>query len=292
MFFLLLVLLFPAQTLGKKVGIIHMHGLLESPRENINFKHFIEKETGIPVRLIDRNNYIASLGPIKYQASYLLGLVKSIAEEYDEVIAVGYSQGGLIWRTMIEMWQDHNVVMFISLASPQQGVYGVPPILLLFLPWLRTYVENGLLPSWAYSRIGQSIGVFNYYRDPTREDIYLEKNKFLPYINNERGTASEIARQKENFLRLSKLVLVGGPGENVIDPWQSTIFGYYSADKSIVEMEETRVYQDDLFGLKTLKESGRLEVCVVEGISHLQFRDNKKMLTRCILPFLKPYYVP
>lgn len=50
--------------------------------------------------------------------------MKEIAAQYNKVIAVGYSQGGLIWRAMIEEWDNHNVEMFISLASPQHGVYG------------------------------------------------------------------------------------------------------------------------------------------------------------------------
>ena len=36
-----------------KVGIIHMHGVVEGYYEHNNFKKFIEKNTGIPVHLLD-----------------------------------------------------------------------------------------------------------------------------------------------------------------------------------------------------------------------------------------------
>jgi triacylglycerol esterase/lipase EstA (alpha/beta hydrolase family) len=61
---------------------------------------------------------------MQHQVADILPRMKKLAAQYDKVIAVGYSQGGLIWRGMIEEWDDHNVELFISLASPQHGVYG------------------------------------------------------------------------------------------------------------------------------------------------------------------------
>ena len=74
--------------------------------------------------LLQAYNYAASLTPMQYQVPDILPRMKEIAAKYDKVIAVGYSQGGLIWRAMIEEWDNHNVELFISLASPQHGVYG------------------------------------------------------------------------------------------------------------------------------------------------------------------------
>jgi len=292
---LLIVLLtaFASQALGTKVGIIHMHGLIESYREHFGFKTFIEKETGIPVHLINRYNYLSSLSPLKYQAENILEDVKVIAAQYDQVIAVGYSQGGLIWRSMIEMWDDHNVVLFISLASPQHGVYGTPPILEKFIPFLDRFSRSRKAYLIAYSRLGQALSFFNYYLDPTNYDLYLKRNKFFSELNNEAGTPAEKEQRKKNFLKLSQVVLVGGPGENVIDPWQSTVFGYYTKygfNKGMFPMEESRLFINDLFGLRSLAERGDLMKCIYPGISHLQFRHDHNMLRRCVLPALKPYY--
>ena len=44
---------------SEKVGIIHMHGVLEGYFDHNNFKKFIERETGIPVHLLD-----VSLAPV------------------------------------------------------------------------------------------------------------------------------------------------------------------------------------------------------------------------------------
>lgn len=48
-----------------------------------------------------------------------------ICAEYKEgVHLVGYSQGGLIARTVLETFGNHTVKNFISLSSPQAGQYG------------------------------------------------------------------------------------------------------------------------------------------------------------------------
>ena len=280
------------QVLGSKVGILHMHGIMESYKSHFGFKQFIERETGIPVRLINAYNCISSITPIKYQAEDILKDVKEIASQYDQIIAVGYSQGGIIWRTMIEMWEDHNVVLFISLASPQHGIYGTPPLLEMFLPFLDPFSRSKAVYKIGYSKFGQTLSFFNYYLDPTNYDIYLKGNKFFPELNNEAGTPAEKELRKKNFLKLSKFVLIGGPGENVIDPWQSTVFGYYTEDgfdKGMIPMEESRLFVEDLFGLRSLAERGDLVKCIYPGIGHLKFRDDPNMLRRCVLPALRPY---
>jgi hypothetical protein len=54
--------------------------------------------------------------------------------------------------------------------------------------------------------------------------MYLNEVVFFPDLNNERPdiNSEEKDRKKRNFLKLKNLVLIGGDGENVIDPWQST----------------------------------------------------------------------
>lgn len=37
---------------------------------------------------------------------------------------IGYSQGGLLARAILQRFPEHNVKNFISLSSPQAGQYG------------------------------------------------------------------------------------------------------------------------------------------------------------------------
>ena len=58
--------------------------------------------------------------------------------------------------------------------------------------------------------------------DPTHYEMYLEVMDYFPRMNNEREGEEGAEQRKINFSKLRKLVLIGGPGEDVIDPWQST----------------------------------------------------------------------
>ena len=289
---LALLALTPAPAASKKpVGIIHMHGVMENYWDHNNFKKYITRLTGLPVHLINAYNYAASLTPMAHQIKDILPRVKTIAAQYDKVIAVGFSQGGLVWRGMIEEWDDHNVDAFISIASPQHGIYGNPPmsdrIIPFFDRWSRTTIYKYIFTTFA-----QGFSILNYYMDLTHYDQYLESVPFFTTLNNEVGEAAEKERKKKNFTALNKLVLIGGKNEDIIDPWQSTLFGFYT-DKGfhgeVVPMEQTRLYLDDLFGLKTLHERGAVLRCRYDGLTHLQFRDHKGMLHACVFPALDPY---
>ena len=51
----------------------------------------------------------------------------------------------------------------------------------------------------------------------------------------------DAAVRKKNFLRIKQLVLVGGPDDGVIIPWESSIFGYYDYKLNIRMMKDQNV---------------------------------------------------
>ncbi len=68
--------------------------------------------------------------------------------------------------------------------------------------------------------------LINYTRnDPHHQDSYLKNCKYLPYIDNVVSTANS-SDFKANFIKLDRLILIGGPDDGVITPWQSR----YKAD--------------------------------------------------------------
>merc|ERR1740124_158570 len=279
--------------IGIKVGILHLHGLNEQfdKEDHQNFKNYIEEHSDIPVHLIDAFNGLSSLKPLEEQVPETLVKVKEIASQYDKVIAVGYSQGGIIWRALIEEWDNHNVDTFISLASPQHGIAGAPPLLAELVPFVDNFSRTPTFFLFVYSLLGQRLAPLNYYLDPHHYYLYRTCSNFFPRLNNEKGSYWDKARQKRNFLRLRKLVLVGGPDEDVLRPWQSAQFGYYNEEgnraEEVITMEETRFYTEDLFGLKTLDTRGGVVKCTVVGPNHFQFRDDKRAMDNCVLPAVK-----
>lgn len=71
-----------------------------------------------------------------------------------------------------------------------------------------------------YSYVGQHTSVGNYWNDPHQQRLYYNFSSFLPYINNEIKTENS-TRFRENFLKVDEVVLIGGPNDGVITPWQS-----------------------------------------------------------------------
>ena len=289
---------------AEKVGIVHMHGFWQAYDEqhHLDFKNFVEEKTGVKVHLIDAFNGLekppakSSITPLNVQVPEILKIVKNIAAQYDKIIAVGFSQGGVIWRAMIESWDDHNVDTFISIAAPQSGQAGIPPKYLASLgnlPFVKMAQSQGHTMSEADmkllpydSRVQQTFAPSNYYRNPATYQYYMTTD-FFPKLNNEAGEEDEKRRQKMNFERLRKLVLIGGPDEETIVPWQSEMFGFITADNNIVPMKKTTFYEKNLFGLKTLEKKGAIMKCIKEGLKHNDFPNSSVVLNDCVLPAIQ-----
>lgn len=74
-----------------------------------------------------------------------------------------------------------------------------------------------------YSYVGQHTSVGNYWNDPHEQNLYYEYSSFLPYINNEIKTENS-TRFRGNLLRVGKMILIGGPNDGVITPWESRYY--------------------------------------------------------------------
>lgn len=73
----------------------------------------------------DRFSGWSSLENAWHQVEEIGNDLMSVCERHPEgVHLVGYSQGGLLARVILEVFGDHNVKNFISLSSPQAGQYG------------------------------------------------------------------------------------------------------------------------------------------------------------------------
>lgn len=60
-----------------------------------------------------------------YQANQLSNDLNNISSKHPEgVNFLGYSQGALLARTILQANPDHKVHRFISLSGPQAGQYG------------------------------------------------------------------------------------------------------------------------------------------------------------------------
>ncbi|XP_068106387.1 lysosomal thioesterase PPT2 isoform X2 [Hyperolius riggenbachi] len=270
-------------TLGYK-PVILVHGLFDS---SANFVHLVEyinnTHPGTNISVIDLFDHKASLQPLWKQVMGFSEAIYPIMQNAgsDGVHLLCYSQGGLICRGLLETIPDHNVDTFISLSSPLMGQYGDTDYLRYLFP---TYMKANLY-RFCYTQIGQTWSICNFWNDPHHHDMYINSSDFLAPLNSERPEPNT-TDWKKNFLRLRKMVLIGGPNDGVITPWESSHFGFYDENETVVEMQEQQVYQEDTFGLRTLDKRGAITVYSVPDVMHTMWHSNETVYKQCIEKWL------
>lgn len=102
-----------------------------------------------------------------YQVQKLGEDVMKVCRDHpDGIHLLGYSQGGLLSRAILQSNPDHCVKNFISLSSPQAGQFGDSFLHLIF-PSLVAKTAFELF----YSRVGQHTSVGNYWNDPHHQEL-------------------------------------------------------------------------------------------------------------------------
>ena len=85
----------------------------------------LQAHPGTIVYNTDRYSGWSSLENAWHQVEVLGNDLMEISRRHPEGIhLLGYSQGGLLARVILEVFGDHNVKNFISLSSPQAGQFG------------------------------------------------------------------------------------------------------------------------------------------------------------------------
>lgn len=117
------------------------------------------------------------------------------------------------------------------------------------------------------------------------QELYHKYSKFLPYVNNEIDVYNN-SDYKTGLIKLRRMILIGGPDDGVITPWQSSHFGYYDNNDTVIEMRDRSIYKNDSIGLKTLDKQGKLKLITVPGIPHTEWHKNISMIDQFLLPYL------
>lgn len=231
--------------------------------------------------------------PLNKQVMDIAEFIRDTASSNTTLYGDGYhlvchSQGGLICRAVCEAMDDHNVDTLISLAGPQLGVYGKDFFDFEQIPMFENLTAEEIYKV-AYLNVSQHLlSVANMWNDPNQQPEFMSHNVFLPKFN---GYTADAPRLKSNFLKLKKAVFMVGSFNNTeydggIEPWQSGAFGKFDENGVYVPMERQPVFVSDTFGLRTLNESGRLFVGVVEGKHHSAWEHDEQTWEQYVLPHL------
>ncbi|XP_028280894.1 lysosomal thioesterase PPT2-A-like isoform X1 [Parambassis ranga] len=303
----LLLLLLAAVRVDAYRPVIIVHGIFDGPKQFRTLSAFItEAHPGTEVTVIDLYDNLSSLKPLWTQVQHFRRAASTVMEAApDGVHLLCFSQGGLICRALLATTPDHNVHTFISLSSPQAGQYGgqrscdVQGLsrsegeLTRLCPSTDTDYLNRVFPEcvkktvyyFCYRRLGQRVSICDYWNDPHHRSSYLQNNVFLPLLNGDRPH-EDMTAWRENFLRIQRLVLIGGPDDGVITPWQSSHFGFYDSSELVVEMRKQEFYRNDTFGLRTLDARGAVSVCIWPEVKHVQWHSNHSVFSSCMEKWL------
>ncbi|XP_067865498.1 lysosomal thioesterase PPT2 [Heterodontus francisci] len=263
--------------------VIVVHGLFDSPGDFKMLQGFInETHPGTNVTVIDLFDHTQSLKSLWSQVDGFKEVIYPIMQNAaDGVHMICYSQGGLVCRGILSTMPDHNVDTLISLSSPQLGQYGDTN----YLKWLFPHYVKSKLYHFCYTQFGQCVSICNYWNDPHHHDLYLSTSEYLAFLNSERENPNA-TEWKKNFLRIKNLVLIGGPDDGVITPWQSSHFGFYDENETVVDMREQLVYLKDTFGLKSLDSRGAITTFLVNNVHHTEWHSNRTVFDNCIIKWL------
>ena len=124
-------------------------------------------------------------------------------------------------------------------------------------------------------------------RDPHHLNLYRTTSQYLAFLNAETSLPNPNATSfKNNLTKLKKLVLIGGPDDGVITPWQSSHFGNFDENETVVGLFDQDSYQRDDFGLRTLNERGDLVILEKAKVAHIMWHRDPTVVQYLILPYL------
>jgi len=221
------------------------------------------------------------LGNVSAQIDYACESIKSVPQLAKGFNMVGFSQGGLFSRALVQRCPEAKVKSLVSIGGPQNGVYGFPSCPPDGPREICEYVQK-LLNIGAYRpNIQSHIVQAQYWHDAIDEQLYVDKNIFLPALNMLGSVAPE---EVERLNQVENFVLVKFNNDTVVIPKESEHFGFYNDDQSkvISPCQDLPIWNN--LGLKTLNDGGKLIFLSTDG-DHLQFSD--AWFTENIIPYLE-----
>lgn len=226
-------------------------------------------------------------------------------EEGSETILLGFSQGGVFARAMVELCGDEaNVKKLITFGAPHAGVWKFPGCDRMASTASRKWCEYSrkIASKAAYSKMWKSKSVqASYFRDVSdkeRFETYERSGSLLSVINGEEffddanTTTKSVARQndeqrrrrrrRERMCNLDLFAMFSFEKDKVVVPKDSAVFSdapsipfEYTEEKAseLLNVRETKFYlnEEDGLCLRELDGKDRMKIDVVPNANHMQF---------------------
>eukprot|EP00936_MAST-01D_sp_MAST-1D-sp1_P000515 g515.t1 len=174
----------------------------------------------------------------------------------------GESQGGLLARSYVTIFNDPPVFNLVAISGPQAGVGMCPEV---DMPIISTVCAGGAPVVGVYSWPDCS---FCDFWKGLNEKEYLEKSNWLANVNNDYPEKN--ATHSENMKTLNFYMASVGSDDRVVQPRESAWHTFWKwggkrKQADIVDWRETDGYKGDWLGLQTLDKQGKLAFNMYQG---------------------------
>ena len=259
-----------------------LHGFMQScDHEDLeNMALFISSKTGEFAKCIESGGGGVDLSrSFEDQAKEACKIISSTPEYQNDFALVSISQGGVLARYVIEKCQMRGTVKrFVSIGGPLAGTHQLPHC----LRGVACHILNSFADWFCYKGyVQKTFGPSGYFRVSNHLERYYNSNSVLLNVNNLKNFDQSA---KDRFSSLEKLVLIQFKRDTMITPRQSAYFQELDENHNLVEMEDTQIYKEDLFGLKTLNEQGKITKFLIDELHcYYSWED----LNTYVIPFVK-----
>ena len=243
--------------ISSPMPIAIFHGFLQSCSEDAlkYLEEFIHVKTTYYSRCIESGG-----GMVDFTSSFIdqakraCDIISSDSHFDNDFAIVSISQGGIIARYIIEKCQmKGRVKRFVSIGGPLAGTHQLPHC----LRGVTCHIMNSFADWLCYKGYFQkNMGPSGYFRVSNHLDKFNKSKSVLLDVNNQGETFDENA--KIRFSQLDILVLIQYKRDTMITPGESSYFNELDEKHNLVDMKDTEIYKNDLFGLKTLDEQGKI----------------------------------
>ncbi|RLV87698.1 Palmitoyl-protein thioesterase [Meyerozyma sp. JA9] len=189
-----------------------------------------------------------------------IGAIPELEHGFD---MLGFSQGGLFSRALVQTCPNATVRNLITFGSPHMGVSELPKCA-NERDWLCKRRNELLKRQVWHDSVQRTVIPAQYFRDTYDYEKYVCRSRFLAPINNE--GSSKHPEYKKRLGELEKFVMVEFGQDTTVNPKESAVFGEIDpVSGNVIPMEQTNLYKEDNLGLERMHHEGILSFLRVDG---------------------------
>lgn len=277
--YILIISLASVQINAEKLPVVMLHGIASSKENLVILEELIKSNLNVQTYNLEIGNgfqdsYTLSMNT---QLEMLCNTIYQNSNLKNGFNFIGMSQGGLLARGYVQYCNLFPVNNLITLATPHGGVFDPDNVIVKLLNIYNPETQKDLSFS-------------NYWRDPTKYELYLTNSTYLPKLNGEIAFDENINEITNNLDVLNNFVMVWSPFDEVLSPPDSGKFATYkptdTRDLVVEQLIDSEIFKQNRLGLKNMYEQNKL-VMFETDCTHSQHKD--KICFHQLFPLFKLY---